>query len=66
MLPEEVQQANVTISTLKGELLKDIQVNERGETIVKISGSEFSDGMYLYALVTDGKVVETKHLILIK
>jgi hypothetical protein len=41
-------------------------VNERGDTTVKISGNEFSPGMYLYALIADGKVVDTKHLILTK
>ena len=65
-LPENIRQANVVISTLKGKLLKDIHVNERGDFIVKIAGSELTPGMYLYALVADGKIVDTKHLILTK
>ena len=65
-LPEGIQQANVVISTLKGKPLKDILVNERGDTTVKISGNEFSPGMYIYALITDGTVVDTKRLILTK
>jgi hypothetical protein len=65
-LPEGIRQANVVISTLKGKPLKHILVNERGDTTVKISVNEFSPGMYLYALITDGKVVDTKRLILTK
>ncbi len=65
-LPEGIRQANVVISTLKGKPLKDILVNERGDTTVKFSDNEFSPGMYFYSLIADGKVVDTKRLILTK
>ena len=65
-LPEVTSQASLIIYNLEGKQLKNIQVNERGTATVKISGSELNPGMYLYTLIADGKVVDTKRLILTK
>ena len=63
-LPEIVRTASLIIYNLEGKELKNIQVNERGKTTLKISGGEFNPGMYLYTLMADGKVIDTKRLIL--
>lgn len=63
-IPESYRQANVIVYTLEGKQLKTIPVSERGKTTVNISGNELSAGMYLYTLMVDGKVVDTKRLIL--
>ena len=63
-IPENVGFATVMIYNLEGKQMKNIQVRDRGEVSVKISGSELSAGMYLYALIADGKVVDTKRMIL--
>ena len=65
-LPETTRQASLIIYNMEGKQLKNIQVNDRGNAAVKISGSEFSAGIYLYALIVDGRVVDTKRLILTK
>jgi len=65
-LPEVTRRASLIIYNLEGKQLKNIQVNERGTATVKISGSELNPGMYLYTLIADGKVVDTKRLILTK
>ena len=63
-LPENVGHATITIYNLEGKQMKSMQVNDRGEVLVKILGNELSAGMYLYALIADGKVVDTKRMIL--
>ena len=63
-LPEKAQHAAVMIYSLEGKQLKNIQVNDRGEVSVKILGNELTAGMYLYALIVDGKIVDTKKMIL--
>jgi hypothetical protein len=65
-LPESTLNAKVIVYNMEGKQLKDLLVRERGNTSVKISGSELSEGMYLYALIVDGKVVDTKRMILTK
>lgn len=65
-LPEGTSQASVTIYNLEGTQLKTILVKERGDVTVKLSGSELNAGMYLYALIVDGQVIDTKRMILTK
>ncbi len=45
-------------------LLKTIPVNQKGEGNVTINANEFSAGMYLYSLVCDGRIVDTKQMLL--
>jgi trimeric autotransporter adhesin len=63
-LPETTREAHVRVYNLEGKELKNIQVDKRGEASIKISANDLSAGMYLYALIVDGKVVDTKRLIL--
>jgi hypothetical protein len=63
-LPEKVGHAAIMIYTLEGKQMKNIQINDRGEVSVKIQGNQLTAGMYLYALIADGKVVDTKRMIL--
>ena len=65
-LPETTTRATVIVYNLEGKELKSIPVQERGSTSVKIKGYELHAGMYLYALIIDGKVVDTKRMILTK
>ena len=65
-VPESVGHATIMVYTLEGKQLKNIQVNNRGEVTVKLLGNELSAGMYLYALIADGKVVDTKRMILMQ
>ena len=47
-------------------ILMQISISQRGEGSHLISGHHFSAGMYLYALIVDGTVVDTKRMILTK
>lgn len=63
---DEVAKADLYIYTMNGEQIAEYAVAERGETSVTIDGGSLNAGMYLYALVTDGKVIDTKRMILTK
>ncbi len=65
-LSELSHQASIIIYNLEGKQLKSIPVNKHGETSIKISANELDAGMYLYSLIIDGKVVDTKRLLLTK
>ncbi len=47
-----------------GKQLKQITLTQRGEGSTLVSGSQFSPGMYLYALIADGQEVDVKRMIL--
>lgn len=66
VVPQEVQQAKIVVYNLNGLELESYAVATRGNISVEISGSRFPSGMYLYALVADGRVIDTKKMLLTK
>jgi hypothetical protein len=65
-VPTTVVKANIYVYDMNGVQLKSFAISERGKGTVTIQGSEFIAGMYLYALIADGKVFDTKRMILTK
>ena len=65
-LPETVLTANIYIYDMNGKQIQQITLTERGNSSVTISGGELNAGMYLYSLIADGQVVDTKRMILTK
>lgn len=65
-LPENTRVASIIIYDLGGKQLKSMLVTDRGNVSVKVTGYEFNPGMYLYTLIVDGKVLDTKRMILTK
>ncbi len=65
-LPNTVTNANIYVYDMNGIQLKSYPITEKGKGNVIIQGSELNAGMYLYTLITDGKVIDTKRMILTK
>lgn len=51
---------------MNGTQLQQYSINGKGNQSITINGNSFQAGMYLYALVIDGKDVDTKRMILTK
>lgn len=62
-LPDQATHASICIFNMQGTMLKQIQVSSQ-QPSVTINGSELSAGMYLYSLIVDGQLVDTKRMIL--
>ncbi len=58
--------AKLYVFNLQGNLLKEYDIPEKGSGSIQIHGSELSAGMYVYSLVVDNKIVDTKRMILTK
>ncbi len=65
-IPQTVQNAQLHICNMVGTLLKTIAINQRGTGQEIITANEFNAGMYLYSLVNDGKIIDTKQMLLTK
>ena len=65
-LSQTVKQAVIYIYDMQGAQLKSIPAQGRGESQVTITGHDLKAGMYLYALVADGALVDSKQMILTK
>ena len=65
-IPADVQTAAVFFYDMTGKQVAKQVITERGSTSITVSGSNLTEGMYLYSLIADGKVVATKKMILTK
>jgi trimeric autotransporter adhesin len=63
-IPEAARGAVLTIYSMEGKQVKSMPINDRGDTSVKIQGNELAPGIYIYSLMVDGKVLDSKRMIL--
>ena len=63
-VPQSVANATLYVYDLQGKQVKSIAVTGRGATFETIHGSELQAGLYIYSLVTDGKLVGSKQMVL--
>jgi len=63
-LSNDVYNAMINIYNMNGTQLKSIPLHLRGNGSIAVNGNEFNAGMYLYALIADGQVIDTKRMIL--
>jgi trimeric autotransporter adhesin len=55
--------AEIIFSTMKGEIIKTVQLKNSGKGQINVAASFIARGVYSYSLIVDGKVVETKKMI---
>ena len=63
---ETVVNADLYIYDMNGKQINTYPITERGATSITIEGRSLEAGMYLYALIADGQVIDTKRMILTK
>lgn len=63
-LTESTLNAKINIYNMNGKPVKIINLTETGQGVIIIEGSELPAGMYLYSLIADGVIVDTKQMIL--
>ena len=65
-IPESVSKASLFIYDMNGKQIDRIDITDRDTTNVSITSEGLNEGMYLYSLIADGKIVSTKRMILTK
>lgn len=63
-LPDNSGNATVVLNTLNGTQLQSFDVRGAGSSVIKINAGTLKAGMYTYSLIADGKVIDTKKLVL--
>lgn len=61
----DAKEAYICIFDMQGKMLQKKQVYA-GENSLFIDGSTLGEGMYLYSLIVDGQIIDTKRMILTK
>ena len=65
-LPQSVANACIYIYDMQGAQLKSVPAQGRGESQVTLSAHDLNAGMYIYALVADDQLIDSKQMILTK
>ena len=65
-LLQGVTRADIYIYDMQGSQLKCIPAQGRGESQVTLTAHDLNAGMYIYALVADGTLIDSKQMILTK
>ena len=63
-IPQDAATAAIYIFNLNGLLLQTLPVSGTGHGTAIVNGESLDAGMYLYSLVVDGRIVDTKRMIL--
>lgn len=64
-LEENVRDASISIFDMTGKTLKKLPISS-GMDSVSIGGYELGEGMFLYSLIVNGQVIDTKRMVISK
>lgn len=65
-VPAGAKSATLYVFNLSGEMLQNYTLKQYGHGMVTLSGGTLAAGMYVYSLVVDGQIVDTRQMILTK
>lgn len=65
-LNSDVSNAEITIRSMDGKVVKAIEILESGYGSIEISANDLQDGFYIYTLYNDTEVIDSKVLVLTK
>ncbi len=63
-LDAHASKAMITVYDLNGLQLKDYPVNHQGKNIITVEANEFKPGIYLYSLLVDENLIDTKRMVI--
>ena len=58
-----MRNAYIHLYNLMGVLVQEIPVISIGENRIDINTSNWTSGLYIYSLVVDGRIIDTKRMI---
>jgi hypothetical protein len=64
-LADDVKDASICIFDMTGKMLKKQPISS-GDSSVSVNGYELGEGMFLYSLIVNGQVIDTKRMVISK
>ncbi len=65
-LPAKFSSAQIVVTDIAGKTLKTINVSGQGKSVLHLDASTLASGSYNYSLYVDGKLIDSKRMILTK
>jgi hypothetical protein len=62
-LPQTIGNAFMAVYDLTGKQIATFAINEKGSSSLTITSEKLAAGIYIYSIVADGKVVDSKRMI---
>lgn len=66
VIPSSVTDAKIQVTSLDGQIIGIVKIDEIGKGQVIIKASTYPVGTYYYSLILDDEVIETKQMVLIR
>ena len=61
-----ISSAQIIITDYSGKVLKQINVSSAGKGMLNVNAATLASGAYNYSLIVDGKLIDTKKMVLAK
>jgi len=65
-IPESSKMAKLLVHDMQGAEIKSYTITQKGASTIIVNGFELTAGMYLYTLLVDNMIIDTKRMILTK
>jgi hypothetical protein len=62
-LPQNIGKAHIEIMDVNGKLVKTIAITEKGSGNVTVYAPSLGNGMYIYNIIADGKMIDSKKML---
>lgn len=62
-IPTDVVEAKLMFYDLNGRIIKELIIEERGESKLTVYGTNLKTGVYTYSLIADGELIATKKMV---
>ncbi|MCL4855866.1 MAG: T9SS type A sorting domain-containing protein, partial [Flavobacteriales bacterium] len=62
-IPNDVMEAKLLFYDLNGRIIKELIIEERGESKLTVYGNNLKTGVYTYSLIADGELIATKKMV---
>lgn len=63
IIPKEIKSASLYLFDYNGHQIQSRAITERGDVQLVFEGAGLDAGIYLYSLITDGRIVDTRRML---
>lgn len=62
-IPDDTQQVKIIFTDMKGNILKEVEISEKGKGQLNVYASDLSSGVYTYTIVANGITIDSKRMM---
>ncbi len=65
-IPDNVEEALVRFYNINGSILKEVILTKSGAGVIELNLEEMISGNYMYSMIVDGQLIDTKKMVIVK